>query len=365
MNRTKSTRRLRTSKFVSTFTLLISLCALLLPGCQAKSEKNELFEMENAIIALLRDAESSVVVVEAYLPHNAGAAEAETAAVKRIGSGFVYRRDGYIVCTESLLEDSDSLTVINQDGERFPVQVVGRDFETNLAVLKAADGTWQPLELDPRAPETGYLGIALGNTFYSQGIAVGWGLINHTRISGDEMFERNLLSVRINWTEVHSGTPVIGSEGRLIGITEGKLAGGNSIWTVIPAGIIEPVARRLIMEGKIERGWAGIISDAECEDAALREFKTKNKGKGAVVTSVVAGGPAEKAGVRAGDIILSVNGEAVTGVCDFRKTVTRLAPGSQIALSVLRGGETVHIDIMLASIPADPGRLRRAASRSA
>lgn len=345
--------------------LLIPISALILLGCRAKSEGNELFEMENTIIALLQEAENSVVVVEAYLPRSAGETASEARAEKRIGSGFVYRRDGYIVCTESLLEDCDSLAVINQDGERFPVQVVGSDFETNLAVLKASDGVWRPFELDPREPETGCIGIAVGNTYFSQGIAAGWGLINRMRISGDEMFEKNLLAVRINWTEVHSGTPLLGSEGRLIGITEGILEKGSSIWTVIPAGIIEPTAQRLIAEGRIERGWAGIVSDADCGDATLRKFKEENKERGAVVTSVVAGGPAEKAGIRAGDIILSVNGEPVSGVCEFRRSVTRLLPGSRVSLSVLRGSETVHIDVALASIPKEPGRLRRYAGRSA
>ncbi len=365
MNRTKLARFRRTSR-LSISVPPILICILILLGCRSKSQqKNELFEMENTIISLLQDAENSVVVVEAYLRRPASETASGLSADRRIGSGFVYRRDGYIVCTESLLEDCDSLAVINQDGERFPARVVGSDFETNLAVLKAAEGAWQALELDPHEPETGQIGIAVGNTYYSQGIAAGWGLINHTRICGDAMFERNLLAVRINWTEVHSGTPVIGSAGKLIGITEGKLANGHSIWTVIPAGIIEPAAQRLIAEGRIVRGWAGVVSDSECGDASLRELKAKNKGKGAVVTSVVAGGPAEKAGVRAGDIILTVNGDAISGECDFRRMVTRLSPGSRITLGVLRGSETLSIEVVLASIPADPGRLRRAVSRSA
>lgn len=345
------------------FPIFITLPALvlILPSCQQVSRQNELKAIEKSIAGILGKADNSVVVICSASPNGGDSSEKELTYC----SGCVIGSDGIIVTTDGSLESDGELEVLRQNGERYPAIIIGRDFETNLALLKIEADLLPVLTPADSAIQAGCLGFAVANTIYSQGLVCSWGLVNETWIGGDDFLDHQLLFLSIDQPSVHSGTPVLDIAGRLIGIVEGRLEMGNAAWTIIPAQTIEAVEGILLKKGRIERGWVGISSTRSCPEKELVHLMDEFRQKGAVVSSVVSGSPAEKAGIKAGDVVVRLNGQLVKCISDFRRQVTALPPGDTVNLDIIRKGENVQLNLTLTSIPDDPLRQRRCTSRSA
>jgi serine protease Do len=250
-------------------------------------------------------------------------------------------------------------------GDRIPAIVAGKDFETNIALIRVEHDDLKPLPLISSAVTNGSLGILLGNTYYSEGMACGWGILNQTWIGGGDFLDDKLLSIHIDWPGLHSGTPVLDVNGDLIGIAEGHLETFETAWTIIPAKTISIVAEKLILGGSIERGWLGIRSNPVCPRENTARLMKQWKGKGAVVSSLVTDSPADQAGFAVGDVVTEVNGERILCISDLRRMLTAMTPGTRVVVAVNRDGETFTVEIVLGLVPDDSQRQRRCIRRSA
>lgn len=336
-----------------------------LTGCQAVSEKNTLAALENTIQRIAQEVEKGIVVIEltttATNPEESDSAK----AARRFGSGFAYNQDGCVVTTEGLIGTADSVWVITQKGQRVPATVVGKDFETNIAVLKVDHAGLLALHLLPSAIPNGSLAILVGNTYYSEGLASGLGTVNQTWIGGGDFLDDKLLSIHIDWPGMHSGTPVLDINGHLIGMAEGHLESFEAVWTIIPSTTITTVADKLIRDGRVTRGWLGMRSNPVCPREKTARLMKQWKGKGAVVSSLVTDSPADRAGVLVGDVVTKLNEEYILCISDLRRILTAMKPGAIVVLTVNRDGEEFTVETVLGSVPDDPERQRRCIRRSA
>lgn len=337
--------------------------ALLISSCNSNPPESNLEALERDLTRISMECGNSVVVVDAR-PSDHEAEEADSGECKhRIGSGFIYRSDGYIVTTDAVLGEAENIKIITQDGVEHPATLVGRDFETNIAVLKTAVRDFTPISLPEQDNSSNCVGLMIGNTYFSEGIICSWGLLNRTRIGGGDFLDHKLFSMHIAVPEVPSGTPIVDARGDLFGITEGHLEDDKYVWTIIPAATITSVAQRLIADGAIQRGWLGIKSDQQCTRSDIVNLIQEWKGKGVVISDVLADSPAEKARLQSGDIISAVDDTPVTCVYTLREKITSLAPGTDVVLKLIRGGEEMTVKCTLGTLTIQPDRHRRCPNR--
>ncbi len=352
---------------ISTLVAVVSLFAatICLQGCGVKDDTNLLVSLDSAIQGIGMKYGNAIVVIDVETMDSQDEGEGHGECHHRFGSGFVYNSDGIIVTTDALIGTGGEYRVITQNNEQFEATLIGRDFETNVAILKIDTTGIASLPLAGSNSNSGCLGIIIGNTYYSQGLACGWGIVNHTWIGGGDFLDNKLLSIHLSWPEVQSGTPILNSHGQLLGIAEGHMEDMESAWTIIPSSTIVQVADRLISEGKIVRGWFGIKSDPVCPKLLVLALIHDWKGKGVVISDVIPGSPAELAGIHVGDIVVKLNDQTIKCISDFRSRVTSLSPETNIILEIVRGEHQMKIDSSLETIPLDPDRQRRSLSRSA
>jgi len=336
----------------------------LLAGCRMVSEENTLEAIEKSIQRITQHAGESVVVIDLIIKEGQNGAADSIKITHRYGSGFVYRSDGIIITTDGVIGLDDSVRVITQQGEMIPATLIGRDFETNICVLKINKTDLLTLPLAENSIVNGSLGIMMGNTYYSEGLCCSWGIINRTWIGGGDFLDNKLFALHIQWPEVQSGAPVLNVKGQLIGMAEGHLEDCKSSWTVIPAKTIMTVAEKLIAEGSITRGWLGIRSNPVCPREKTARLMKQWKGKGTVVSSIIPDSPADRIGIQVGDVIVSLNDKPVICVSDFRRLITAMSPGTEVLLDIIRDGEELVLKTRLGRLPSHPERQRRSIRRS-
>ncbi|MBU1650726.1 S1C family serine protease [bacterium] len=340
------------------------LLGLALIGCQSDPQQNSLAALEHSILEIGESCENSIVVIDTRQREGDSESPDSCNHAGRIGSGFVYRIDGYIVTTDGVLEGALDYTVTTQSGKQYRARLIGRDFETNIAVLKVDDLNLDPIPLTENDSSNGCIGILMGNTYYSNGLSCSLGLVNRTWITGGDFLDNKLYSMHIAIADVNGGAPVVDSRGRLIGITEGHLAGKECQWTLIPSSTVRAVADHLIDHGDIPRGWFGIVSDPRCENKQIANLLQQWKGRGTVVSEVVPQSPADRCAIAVGDVIVRFNQDEINCSSDLRGLVTASKPGSEVTLQIVRDGQRITVETELEALAVKPDRKRRCSGRT-
>lgn len=263
------------------------------------------------------------------------------------GSGFVISSDGLIVTNNHVIESADKVTVKFQDDKKeYVASIVGADKETDLAVIKIkTDHRLPTLKLgDSDAIQVGEWVLAIGNP-YGLDNTVTAGIISAKhRIIGAGPFD-NFLQTDASINPGNSGGPLLNMKGEVIGINTAINAAAENIGFAIPSSQARKIIDQL-KEGKApQRGWLGVtiqrVSDTQAKALGLPEAT------GALVASVGKGHPADKAGVRQGDVILKVNGQKVEDNNDLLKKIAGLAPGDKAKLVLWRNGKRVKKTVIL------------------
>lgn len=267
------------------------------------------------------------------------------------GSGFFISAEGHVVTNDHVLGQAQEVVVVTTDERRLRAKVIGRDPATDLAVLKV-DGRDFPFVSFSRAanPRVGEAVIAIGNPF-GLGTTATSGIVSaYGRNIGSAYVDFVQLDAAIN--QGNSGGPTFNAQGEVLGVNSAIFSptGANvGIGFAIPAALAQKVTEQLIRTGRVERGFIGAgVGDV---NPAQAEALGASKG-GAVVASLVAGGPAADAGLRPGDVIVQVDGEAVTEAADVIRRVSSSAPGARLQLRVLRQGRTLDITVVPARRPS-------------
>ncbi len=263
-----------------------------------------------------------------------------------LGSGVIVdARHGYILTNNHVIAHADKITVTLYDKRSFPAKVVGRDPETDLAVLqiKANDLTQIPLG-NSAALQVGDFVIAIGNPFglshtVTAGIVSAKG---RAQVQDGKYSDFIQTDAAIN--PGNSGGALVNLEGQLVGINTAILSksGGNiGIGFAIPINMAKDVMAQLIKYGKVERGMLGV----EIEDLTPPLAKALDipRSQGALVTQVVPHSPAQKAGIKPDDVIVSVNGNPVSGAADLSNSIGVMRVGTPLTLGVIRNGKTLTL----------------------
>ena len=275
------------------------------------------------------------------------------------GSGFIFDADGTVVTNAHVVADATSVRVTLSDGTELPARVIGRDTRTDIAVLKVTTDRKLPwLELGQSADvRPGEWVIAVGNPF-GLGGTVTAGIVSALgRDIGAGPYD-DFLQIDAPINQGNSGGPLFTQNGRVVGVNTAILSpsgGSIGIGFAIPADKVRTVVAALQHDGQVTRGYLGVetqkLDPALATALRLPQAEGARGPSGALVASVSPDSPASKAGLRAGDIIQSVDGKPVASPRELARGIADGHPGTIANLSVLRDGTTQAIPVTLASQP--------------
>src|SRR5215469_12736103 len=260
--------------------------------------------------------------------------------VRGSSSGFFISPDGYIVTNNHVVENAQKITVRTSDDRTLPAAVVGADPATDLAVIKVQGGPFEYVSFEDRAqPRVGDWVVAVGNPFGLGGTATA-GIVSalgRQDLSGSSFVNYMQIDAPIN--QGNSGGPTFDVEGHVVGVNSAIFtpSGGSvGIGFDIPADVADGVTKQLIASGHITRGYIGATIQSLTPE--LADSLGVKSVKGAVVSQLVDGGPAAHAGLGAGDVVVGVDGRAISSASDLTRQVALAKPGDTIRLAVLRDG---------------------------
>lgn len=271
-----------------------------------------------------------------------------TQRVRAVGSGYVIDPSGVIVTNNHVIRDATRIVVSFSNGRTLTAHVIGADPLTDIAVLKVDAGQNLPFVQfgDSNAVEVGDWVLAAGDPFGLGGTVTAGIVSAKEREIGDGPFDR-FLQIDAPINPGNSGGPLFDLDGKVIGMNTAiySPAGGSvGIGFAIPSDTVKKIVDELLAGGHVRRGWLGVAIAPQSEVAAGNP--------GVLVTGVVPGGPAGRAGVRPGDVVLAVNGVSVDDAAALIRAVAVLPPGTRVHLAVDRHGERIALRVRIGERPA-------------
>ena len=275
--------------------------------------------------------------------------------VRGAGSGFIVSSDGYILTNTHVVANADEVTVRLTDRREFPAKVIGADERTDVAVIKINSNSLPTVKLgDPSKIKPGQWVLAIGSPFGFENSATA-GIISATARSlpSDNYVPFIQTDVAVN--PGNSGGPLFNMSGEVIGINSqifSRTGGYMGVSFAIPIDVARNVEDQLIKSGHVVRGRIGVtIQDV---NAQLAESFGLDRPHGALVSSVEKDGPASKAGLMPGDVILGVNGHAIERYGELSGSIAAMKPGSDATLQVWRNGKQQAVSVKIAELKEQP-----------
>ena len=278
-----------------------------------------------------------------------------------LGSGVIVGETGVIVTNTHVIEGADEITVVLVDRREFPAAIVGRDTKTDIAVLKIDTGGHRLPYLnfgDADALQVGDLVLAIGNPFgFNQTVTSGIvSALARTSVGVSDYGFFIQTDAAIN--PGNSGGALIDMKGYLVGINSAIYsrggAGSIGIGFAIPSSMVRAVAQSILANGRPIRSWFG--ASGESVAAEMAESLGLDHPYGAIIDDIYPGGPAARAGLKGGDIVLAINGREVQDVAALRYRLATIAVGAEAKLTVLRRGERLALAVHLIEPPETPLR---------
>jgi len=264
-----------------------------------------------------------------------------------LGSGFIISSDGYIVTNNHVVAEADEIKVKLLGREKlYDAKIIGRDPETDLALLKIeAGGNLPVLEFgNSDTTRVGEWVLAIGNPF-GLGHTVTAGIVSAKgRHIGAGPFD-SFLQTDASINPGNSGGPLIDMDGRVVGINTAIVPNGQGIGFATPSSMADKIIKQLKTGKKITRGWLGITMQ-ELDENTSKAVGLKDT-KGVLVAHVIPGDPADKGGLKIGDVILKVNGQPVDDATLLLSRIASLHPGEKVSLGVWRQNRTLDLTITL------------------
>ena len=257
---------------------------------------------------------------------------------RSLGSGFVIGQEGYIVTNNHVIENADKIKVKLKNGKEFDAELVGRDPNTDIALIRVKPVNGLPVvDLgNSDVLKVGQWVVAIGNPFGLEHTVTAGIVSAKGRVIGSGPYD-DYIQTDASINPGNSGGPLINMKGEVVGINTAIIAGGQGIGFAIPINLAKGIIDQLKESGEVTRGWLGVgIQDLDDELAAYYGVEGV---KGVLVSEVFQGDPAEKAGIRAKDIILEVNDKKVNTSRALSQMVANIRVGDEITIKVLRDGK--------------------------
>jgi len=274
---------------------------------------------------------------------------------RSLGSGFIVSPDGYILTNNHVVEKADEVTVTLLDKEEFKAKVVGSDPKIDIALIKIDAKkklTYVALG-DSDKLDVGEWVVAIGNPF-GLGHTVTAGIVSAKgRIIGSGPYD-DFIQTDASINPGNSGGPLFNLKGEVVGINTAIVQGGQGIGFATPIQLAKSVLDQLKEKGKVTRGWLGVYIQRLTPEAA-ENLGLSGRG-GALVSDVTSGGPAEKAGIRSGDVIVGFNGKEIRDEHDLPQAVASMKPGKTVDVRLLRDGKETTIAVTIAEMEGEPGK---------
>ena len=269
-----------------------------------------------------------------------------------VGSGFVISSDGYILTNNHVVDGADRIKIKLADGKEYEGKVVGRDPKTDLAVLKAEGASnLHSLKLgDSDALKVGNWVVAIGSPFGLEETVTAGIVSAKGRVIGSGPYD-NFIQTDASINPGNSGGPLLNMAGEVVGINTAIFSesGGNvGIGFAIPVNMAKEIAPQLREKGHVTRGWLGVGIQRLTPELA-KSFGLKEE-KGALVSQVVQGGPADKAGIERGDVIVEFDGKKIADANELPRIVALTPVGKTVDVKVLRGGKAVDREVKIAEM---------------
>jgi serine protease Do len=263
-----------------------------------------------------------------------------------LGSGFIIDTEGYIITNNHVITDADEIKVKLKDGKEFNAEIIGKDPTTDIALLKIKPTKDLPaLTLgDSNDLEIGQWVVAIGNPFGLEDTVTAGIVSAKGRVIGAGPYD-DFIQTDASINPGNSGGPLINLKGEVVGINTAIIAGGGgSIGFAIPINMAKDIIDQLKKSGEVSRGWLGVaIQDL---DEELKSYYKVDSG--VLITEVFADDPADKAGIKANDIIVSVNGTPVNSSRELSRLIAAVPVGDKAELKINRNGDMMTKKIVVA-----------------
>ncbi len=323
-----------------------------------EARSQELRQQRSALSQVAREAMPAVVSITTRTASAESLVSGEEAQ-KGIGSGFLIHPDGYILTSAHVVEGASevSVSVLSPGGltEEFPAKVVGEDSRTDCALLKIDAGRKLPvlkLSSASRVEVADWI-VVIGNPFgLAHSVTVGVvsfkGRTDVTPNGRDGDFDYMQMDASIN--PGNSGGPVLDLHGNVVAIANAVNVAGQGIGFAVPIDIAKAVIPHLKKHGTVRRGWMG-ISVADLSPELAMEYGLASRERGVIVSNVDEAGPAERAGLRVGDVIVGLDSGRVERAHNLRWQVAARGAGKSVVLSVRRGDQPLKVRVTLEELP--------------
>ncbi|NSW96114.1 Do family serine endopeptidase [bacterium] len=272
---------------------------------------------------------------------------------KGLGSGFIYKSTGLIVTNFHVIENADEIEIVLYNEKKYKANIVGTDKRTDVALLKInSDEKLKSLNIGKSENlKIGQWVVAIGNPL-GLGTTVTTGIISAKGRYVDGLGTYvDFIQTDAALNKGNSGGPLFDLNGNVIGVNTAIAARGQGIGFAIPIDTVVDIVEQLRINGKVERGWLGVVIQSISPEIA-ESLKLKNT-DGALVSEILDGSPALKSGLKRRDIIISVDGKKIKKMEELPRIIGSLKPKTKVILSVLRDGKKFKIDVILGSIPSE------------
>ena len=265
------------------------------------------------------------------------------------GSGVIIAPDGFVLTNHHVVEGAEDVQVRLTDGRSFSAHLVGSDPATDLAVVRAEASNLPTADLgDSDSLRVGQLVIAIGNPLGFQS-TVSTGVISALgralRSQSGRLIE-NVIQTDVPLNPGNSGGPLVDSRGRVIGINTAMIFMAQGISFAVPVNTVKWVVGELVTRGKVRRAYLGIAGQVRPIGRRIQRHLELQAATAVEVVSVEEEGPAHRAGLRDGDLLVGVNGKSVASVDDIHRLLTGWSAGSPLSLTILRNGERLQVQVI-------------------
>ena len=318
-----------------------------LPNKQPSSDQDLLDAYSRAVIGAVERVAPAVVSIDV---HKAGSDARRSRTQAGSGSGFVFATDGLVLTNSHVVDGATGIEVTLPDGRECQADLIGQDRDTDVAVLRISADLVAVEFGASHLLQPGQLVIAIGNPYGFQH-TVTTGVVSalgrSLRARTGRLIE-HVIQTDAALNPGNSGGPLVTSTGQVIGVNTAIIAGGQGLSFAVPISTVSTILPALLRDGRVRRGYLGVAGQDVPLLRRVSRFHRLTQGSGVLAISVEADGPARSAGLRDGDIIVSLDNQTVTSLDDLHRLLTEDRIGTTATFGILRGVERIDLRVTIA-----------------